>query len=179
MKVTATSLDGVLILEPEVHGDDRGFIFESYNEARFQRATGLAPRFVQDNHSASRRGVVRGIHYQVVHPQAKLIRAVAGRILDVAVDLRRGSPTLGRHVAVELSAANRRQLWIPVGFGHGFTALSDEAELVYKTTAYWSPEHDRAIAWNDPALAIDWPVTGPILSARDRVAPRLAEAELL
>ena len=178
MNVIPTALEGVLILEPKVFGDDRGFFFESYNERVFEQATGRAPRFVQDNHSRSVRGVVRGLHYQVVKPQAKLVRASAGVLLDVAVDLRRSSPTFGRHVAVELSAQNKRQLWIPEGFGHGFAVLSDAAELLYKTTEFWYPEHDRSLAWDDPALAIDWRVDEAILSDKDGKAPRLAEAEV-
>ena len=178
MNVIPTALEGVLILEPKVFGDDRGFFFESYNERVFEQAIGRAPRFVQDNHSRSVRGVVRGLHYQVVKPQAKLVRASAGVLLDVAVDLRRSSPTFGRHVAVELSAQNKRQLWIPEGFGHGFAVLSDAAELLYKTTEFWYPEHDRSLAWDDPALAIDWRVDEAILSDKDGKAPRLAEAEV-
>ena len=177
MNVIPTALEGVLILEPKVFGDDRGFFFESYNERVFEQATGRAPRFVQDNHSRSVRGVVRGLHYQLVKPQAKLVRASAGVLLDVAVDLRRSSPTFGRHVAVELSAQNKRQLWIPEGFGHGFAVLSDAAELLYKTTEFWYPEHDRSLAWDDPAIGIDWRVAEPILSDKDRQAPRLDQAE--
>ena len=178
MNVIPTAIEGLLILEPKVFGDDRGFFFESYNERVFEQATGRAPRFVQDNHSRSVRGVVRGLHYQLVKPQAKLVRASAGVLLDVAVDLRRSSPTFGRHVAVELSAQNKRQLWIPEGFGHGFAVLSDAAELLYKTTEFWYPEHDRSLAWDDPALAIDWRVDEAILSDKDGKAPRLAEAEV-
>lgn len=178
MNVIPTALAGVLILEPKVFGDDRGFFFESYNERVFEKATGRAPTFVQDNHSRSVRGVVRGLHYQIVKPQAKLVRAGAGTLLDVAVDLRRSSPTFGQHVAVELSAENKRQLWIPEGFGHGFTVLSESAELLYKTTEYWYPEHDRSLAWDDPALGIDWRVSSAILSDKDRQAPRLADAEV-
>jgi dTDP-4-dehydrorhamnose 3,5-epimerase len=178
VKVTRTALEGVLIVEPKVFEDERGFFLESYNERVFAEATGVTPRFVQDNHSKSARGVLRGLHYQVVRPQGKLVRAAAGSLLDVAVDLRRSSPTLGRHVAVELSADNRRQLWIPAGFGHGFVVLSETAELLYKTTEYWYPEHDRTLAWNDPDLGIDWRVTTPTLSTKDQQGRRLAEAEL-
>lgn len=178
MNAIPTALPGVLILEPRVFGDDRGFFFESYNERQFEQATGRAPRFVQDNHSRSIRGVVRGLHYQVVKPQAKLVRAGAGVILDVAVDLRQSSPTFGQHVAVELSADNKRQLWIPEGFGHGFAVLSETAELLYKTTEFWFPEHDRSLSWNDPALGIDWQVSDPVLSDKDRQAPLLDRAEL-
>ena len=177
MNAIPTALEGVLILEPKVFGDDRGFFFESYNERQFEQATGRAPRFVQDNHSRSIRGVVRGLHYQVVKPQAKLVRAGTGAILDVAVDLRRSSPTFGQHVAVELSAENKRQLWIPEGFAHGFTVLSESAELLYKTTEFWIPEHDRSLAWDDPTIGIDWQVVDPILSDKDRKAPRLDQAE--
>ncbi len=178
MKVTATALDGVLIVEPKVFADERGFFLESYNERVFAEATGVSPRFVQDNHSRSSRGVLRGLHYQVVKPQGKLVRATAGTLLDVAVDLRRSSPTFGRHVAVELTAENKRQLWIPAGFAHGFVVLSEMAELLYKTTDYWYPEHDRTLAWDEPALAIDWRVTVPTLSAKDQRGRTLAEAEL-
>ncbi|MET0509019.1 MAG: dTDP-4-dehydrorhamnose 3,5-epimerase [Burkholderiaceae bacterium] len=178
MKVTATALDGVLIVEPKVFADERGFFLESYNERVFAEATGVSPRFVQDNHSRSSRGVLRGLHYQVVKPQGKLVRATAGTLLDVAVDLRRSSPTFGRHVAVELTAENKRQLWIPAGFAHGFVVLSEMAELLYKTTDYWYPEHDRTLAWDEPALAIDWRVTEPTLSAKDQRGRTLAEAEL-
>ena len=158
--------------------DERGFFLESYNERVFAEATGVSPRFVQDNHSRSSRGVLRGLHYQVVKPQGKLVRATAGTLLDVAVDLRRSSPTFGRHVAVELTAENKRQLWIPAGFAHGFVVLSEMAELLYKTTDYWYPEHDRTLAWDEPALAIDWRVTVPTLSAKDQRGRTLAEAEL-
>lgn len=178
MKVSRTALDGVLIVEPKVFEDDRGFFLESYNERVFAEATGVTPRFVQDNHSKSVRGVLRGLHYQVARPQGKLVRATAGTLLDVAVDLRRSSPTFGRHVSVELSGDNRRQIWIPAGFAHGFVVLSETAELLYKTTEYWYPEHDRTLAWNDPDLAIDWRVTAPTLSAKDQQGRRLAEADL-
>lgn len=178
MKVTPTALDGVLVIEPKVFEDARGFFLESYNERVFAEATGVSPRFVQDNHSRSSHGVLRGLHYQVVRPQGKLVRAVAGTLLDVAVDLRRSSPTFGRHVAVELSADNKRQLWVPAGFGHGFVVLSETAELLYKTTDYWYPEHDRTLAWNDPALGIDWRVTSPTLSAKDQQGKPLADAEV-
>lgn len=178
MKVTPTALDGVLVIEPKVFEDARGFFLESYNERVFAEATGVSPRFVQDNHSRSSHGVLRGLHYQVVRPQGKLVRAVAGTLLDVAVDLRRSSPTFGRHVAVELSADNKRQLWVPAGFGHGFVVLTETAELLYKTTDYWYPEHDRTLAWNDPALGIDWRVTSPTLSAKDQQGKPLADAEV-
>ena len=178
MNVIETTLPDVLILEPKVFGDDRGFFFESFNSRVFGEATGLSPVFVQDNHSRSARGVLRGLHYQLVKPQAKLVRAAFGTLLDVAVDLRRDSPHFGKHVAVELSADNKRQLWVPEGFAHGFVVLSEHAELLYKTTDYWYPEHDRTLAWDDPVLGIDWRTKQPILSAKDAVGKRLAEAEV-
>ncbi|MGE0312623.1 MAG: dTDP-4-dehydrorhamnose 3,5-epimerase [Lautropia sp.] len=178
MNVIETALPGVLILEPKVFGDARGFFFESFNARVFREATGLSPAFVQDNHSRSSRGVLRGLHYQVHRPQAKLVRAALGTLLDVAVDLRRSAPTFGRHVAVELSADNKRQLWVPEGFAHGFVVLSEHAELLYKTTDYWYPEHDRTLAWNDPALGIDWRIDAPLLSAKDAAGKRLDEAEV-
>lgn len=179
MKVTPTALPEVLLLEPRVFGDDRGFFFESYNERTFHEATGIEATFVQDNHSRSARGVLRGIHYQVRRPQGKLVRVVDGAVLDVAVDLRRSSPRFGQWVAVELTAENKRQVWIPPGFGHGFVVLSEHADFLYKTTEYWIPELDRAVAWNDPALGVDWQLAGkPSLSGKDAAAPRLSEAEL-
>lgn len=177
MKIIETTLPDVLILEPKVFGDDRGFFLESYNQKVFQEATGVGADFVQDNHSRSARHVLRGIHYQLVHPQGKLVRAVVGEVLDVAVDLRRSSPHFGQHVAVRLSAENKRQLWIPPGFGHGFMVLSEFAEFLYKTTEYWYPEHDRTLAWNDPAVGIDWGVGEPLLSDKDTRGASLAEAE--
>ena len=179
MKVTPTALPEVLLLEPAVFGDDRGFFMESYNARRFREATGIEAEFVQDNHSRSVRGVLRGIHYQVVRPQGKLVRVAAGRVLDVAVDLRRSSPRFGRWVGVELSDRDHRQMWVPPGFGHAFLVLSDSADFLYKTTDYWDREHDRSLRWNDPALAIDWPLAGePLLAARDAAAPLLADAEV-
>lgn len=178
MKVIETELTDVLILEPRVFGDDRGYLFEAFNLARFQELTGAGVDFVQDNHSSSQQGVLRGIHYQVGQVQGKLVRAVAGEILDVAVDLRRGSPNFGRHIAVRLSAENKHQLWVPPGFGHGFSVLSEQAEVLYKVTDYWSPESERTIAWDDPALAIDWVVKNPIVSSKDAVGKSLLEAEL-
>ncbi len=177
MKVTPTAFPEVLILEPQVFGDDRGYFFESYNARRFEQLTGTPANFVQDNHSRSAKGVLRGIHYQVVQPQGKLVRVVAGEIHDVVVDLRKSSPFFGRWVAVTLSAANRRQLWIPAGFGHGFMVTSDSAECLYKTTDYWNPAHECTILWNDPALAIEWPLDGlPMLSGKDSKGVRLADA---
>jgi dTDP-4-dehydrorhamnose 3,5-epimerase len=179
MKVAPTEIPEVLILEPRVFADDRGHFFESWNERAFESATGVEVRFVQDNHSYSRRDVLRGIHYQVVRPQGKLVRVVAGTVLDVAVDLRRSSPTFKRWVAVELSADNHRQLWIPPGFGHGFVVRSDSAVFLYKTTEYWLAEHDRSLRWNDVQLAIDWGLGGePVLAAKDAAAPLLSDAEV-
>ena len=180
MNVISTALPEVLVLEPKVFGDSRGFFFESYNRKTFTADTGLDVEFVQDNHSRSARGVLRGIHYQLVRPQGKLVRAVAGAVWDLAVDLRRSSPRFGRWVGVELSAENQRQLWVPPGFGHAFVVLSETADFLYKTTDYWYPEHERSVVWNDPDLAIDWPLDGavPQLAAKDAQAPRLAEAEV-
>lgn len=183
MNVLTTSIDGVLILEPRVFGDARGFFMESYNRRAFAAATGLDADFVQDNHSRSAKGVLRGLHYQLRQPQGKLVRVVAGAVFDVAVDIRRASPTFGRWVGVELSADNQRQLWVPPGLAHGFLVLSDSADFLYKTSDFYAPEHERAIAWNDPAVGVAWPlaahgITAPLLSAKDRAAPRLAQAEL-
>lgn len=179
MKATITALPEVLILEPRVFADERGFFFESFNQRAFHEATGSDARFVQDNHSESMRGVLRGIHYQVGRPQGKLVRVAAGAVLDVAVDLRRSSPRFGRWTSVELSAGNRRQVWIPPGFGHAFVALSERAEVLYKTTDYWVPKLERAIAWNDPTLAIAWGLRDrPRLSPKDEAAPPLESAEV-
>ena len=179
MKITPTALPEVLLIEPEVFGDERGFFLESFNARRFRAATGIDAEFVQDNHSRSVRGVLRGIHYQLVRPQGKLVRVAAGRVFDVAVDLRRSSPRFGRWVGVELSDRDHRQMWVPPGFGHAFLVLSDSADFLYKTTDYWYREHDRSLRWNDPALAIDWPLAGePLLAAKDAAAPLLAEAEV-
>ncbi len=158
MKVTATSIADVLVLEPRVFGDERGFFFESFNEQVFTEATGLDVKFVQDNHSHSSKGILRGLHYQIEQPQGKLVRVVRGAVFDVAVDLRRSSPTLGKWVGMELSEANRRQLWVPPGFAHGFLTLSDSADFLYKTTHYYAPQFERCIVWDDPALAIAWPL---------------------
>ena len=178
MKAIATDIPGLVILEPRVFGDERGFFFESYNRRAFREATGEDPDFVQDNHSRSARNVLRGLHYQVRQPQGKLVRVVAGEVWDVAVDLRRSSPTFGRWVGVTLSAANRRMLWVPVGFAHGFVVVSDGAEFLYKTTDYYAPEHERSLLWNDPALAIPWPLQGePILKPGDANGTPLARAE--
>jgi dTDP-4-dehydrorhamnose 3,5-epimerase len=179
VKITPTAIPDVLLLEPRVFGDDRGYFFESFNLQLFKEATGLEPNFVQDNHSRSARNVLRGLHYQVRQPQGKLVRVVSGEVFDVAVDIRKESRTFGRWVGSHLSAANKRELWIPPGFAHGFLALTDYAEFLYKTTDYWAPQYERCIRWDDPQLAIDWPVRGvPLLSAKDAAAPFLAQAEL-
>lgn len=177
--VVPTPLPGVLILEPKIFGDDRGFFFESFNARDFASMTGLRREFVQDNHSSSKRGVLRGLHYQVVHPQGKLVRVIQGEIFDVAVDLRRDSSAFGRWTGATLSAQNKRQLWVPEGFGHGFVVTSESAEVVYKATDYWYPGHERSLLWNDPAIGIEWPVTGlPQLAGKDASAPPLREAEV-
>jgi dTDP-4-dehydrorhamnose 3,5-epimerase len=179
MRILPSALPDVLVIEPRMFEDERGFFFESFNERRFAELTGLTPQFVQDNHSRSLRNVVRGLHYQIGCPQGKLVRVVSGAIFDVVVDLRRGSPTFGQWNGMELSASNRHQLWIPPGFAHGFVVTSDSAECVYKTTGYWSPGHERTLQWNDPALGIDWPLSGaPILSAKDQAGIPLAQAEV-
>ena len=178
-KVTATRLPEVLILEPRVFGDDRGFFFESFNQRDFQQASGLQLAFVQDNHSKSSRGVLRGLHYQVRHPQGKLFRCVQGEVYDVAVDLRRSSPRFGQWVGALISGENRRQLWIPPGFGHGFLVTSETAECLYKTTDYWYPEYERSVLWSDPVIGIDWPIIGePRLSAKDSTGSRMMDADL-
>lgn len=181
MKIIPTPLDGALILEPKVFGDARGFFLESYNRRDFAAATGLDVDFVQDNHSRSRRGVLRGLHYQIRQPQGKLVRVARGAVFDVAVDIRRSSPTFGRWAGVELSEDNQRQLWIPPGLAHGFLVLSESADFLYKTTDWYAPEHERGIAWNDPAIGIEWPLDAigePLLSDKDRAAPPLAQAEV-
>ena len=177
--VTRTTLPDVLILEPTVFGDERGLFYESFNARDFEKATGLNPAFVQDNHSCSGRGVLRGLHYQIQHPQGKLVRVTHGAAFDVAVDLRRRSPAFGKHVSVTLSADNKRQLWVPEGFAHGFLVVSETAEFLYKTTDYWYPEHERSLLWNDPALGIEWPLDQPPrLAAKDAEGKRLEEVEL-
>ncbi|WP_104098313.1 dTDP-4-dehydrorhamnose 3,5-epimerase [Stutzerimonas kunmingensis] len=179
MKVVETSIPDVLIIEPKVFGDERGFFYESFNAAAFEAATGLKRQFVQDNHSKSQRGVLRGLHYQIQQPQGKLVRVVAGEVFDVAVDLRKSSPSFGRWVGTRLSAQNQRQLWIPEGFAHGFVVLSESAEFLYKTTDYYAPEHERSLLWNDPALGIQWPIDEPPqLSAKDQAGKPLSETEL-
>ena len=179
MKVTPAGLHEVLLIEPRVFGDSRGFFFESWNEREFER-TGIRARFVQDNHSRSGRGVLRGLHYQIRRPQGKLIRVVAGEIFDVAADIRRSSPTFGRWEGVRLNAESHKMLWIPVGFAHGFCVLSDFAEVLYKATEFYAPEDERCILWNDPELRIDWPIPGgaPALSAKDVAGTRLRDAEV-
>jgi dTDP-4-dehydrorhamnose 3,5-epimerase len=179
MEVKPTSLPGVLIIEPKIFGDERGFFYESFNERRFMELTRVATRFVQDNHSKSAKNVLRGLHYQIRQPQGKLVRVVSGEVFDVAVDIRKSSPTFGQWVGVALSADNKRQLWIPEGFAHGFVVMSESAETLYKTTDYWAPEHERCILWNDPAIGIQWPINAaPLLSAKDRNCKALAHAEL-
>ncbi|MGZ5031401.1 MAG: dTDP-4-dehydrorhamnose 3,5-epimerase [Methylobacter sp.] len=179
MKAIPTAIPDVLIIEPNVFGDERGFFFESFNQAQFDAAIGRKVNFVQDNHSRSVKNVLRGLHYQIQQPQGKLVRVVQGAVLDVAVDIRKSSPTFGQHVTQELSAENKRMLWIPEGFAHGFVVLSDTAEFLYKTTDYWAPEFERSIAWNDPTLAINWPLqTTPALSAKDAQGMSLQQAEL-
>ena len=179
MKIIETSIPEVLILEPKVFGDERGFFYESFNAAAFEEATGLKRQFVQDNHSKSQRGVLRGLHYQIQQPQGKLVRVVAGEVFDVAVDLRKSSPSFGHWVGTHLSAQNQRQLWVPEGFAHGFVVLSESAEFLYKTTDYYAPAHERSLLWNDPELGIQWPISeAPQLSKKDVEGKRLSEAEL-
>lgn len=168
-----------MIIEPTVYGDERGFFFESFNEKKFKELTGVDTHFVQDNHSKSVKGVLRGLHYQLQQTQGKLVRVVAGAVFDVAVDIRKSSPTFGQWVGVELSAENKRQLWVPPDFAHGFVTTSDSAEFLYKTTDYWAPEFERSILWNDPAIGIDWQLDGePQLSGKDKVGALLADAEV-
>lgn len=182
MKVERTRLPEVLVIEPRVFGDQRGFFLESWNKARFDDAVGTSYDFVQDNHSRSSRGVLRGLHFQIRQAQGKLVRVVSGRVFDVAIDLRRSSPRLGQWVGVELSAENHRQLWIPPGFGHGYLTMSDTADFLYKATDYYAPEHERALAWNDAHAGVEWPLAQlgiePVLSAKDMAAPRWADCEL-
>lgn len=180
MKVIATSLPDVKIVEPKVFEDQRGFFFESFNARHFSEHVDGSVQFVQDNHSRSAKGVLRGLHYQIEHAQGKLVRVVAGEVFDVAVDIRRSSPTFGQWVGVVLSAANKRQLWVPPGFAHGFYVTSDSAEFLYKTTDYWYPEHERCLLWNDPALGIEWPLDGvaPQVAAKDATGRLLADAQV-
>ena len=179
MNIIPTALPEVLLIEPKVFGDDRGFFFESYNRKAFAEATGIDVDFVQDNHSRSARNVLRGLHYQIVQAQGKLVRVVAGEVFDVAVDIRRHSPNFGKWVGLNLSAENKRMMWVPPGFAHGFLVLSDAAEFLYKTTDYYAPQYERCIAWNDPDIGIAWPLAGrPTLSAKDQQGTRLSEAEV-
>jgi dTDP-4-dehydrorhamnose 3,5-epimerase len=179
LKVTPTSIPSVLIIEPRVFGDTRGFFFESFNQRAFNLATGLDVNFVQDNHSRSSKGVLRGLHYQIQQPQGKLVRVVRGSVFDVTVDLRKSSPTFGQWVGVELTEDNHRQLWIPPGFAHGFYVLSDSADFLYKTTDYYAPEFECSLIWNDPAIGIEWPLnTQPIISIKDAQGKTLADAKV-
>lgn len=179
MNVIETAIADVKIIEPRVFGDERGFFYESFNAQKLADLAGIDDEFVQDNHSKSARNVLRGLHYQIQHPQGKLVRCVAGAVLDIAVDIRKSSPTFGQWVGVNLSADNKRMLWVPAGFAHGFVVLSETAEFLYKTTDYWFPEYERSIAWNDPQLAIDWQLQGePQLSAKDKAGVLLCNAEV-
>lgn len=179
MKSTPLAIPDVLLLEPRVFGDERGFFFESFNQRDFEEAIGRQVRFVQDNHSRSARNVLRGLHYQIEQPQGKLVRVSAGTVFDVAVDLRRKSATFGKWVGEVLSAENKKQMWVPEGFAHGFVVLSESAEFLYKTTDYYAPQHERCIAWDDPTLAIEWPQVGvPSLSAKDVAGARFDDAEV-
>jgi dTDP-4-dehydrorhamnose 3,5-epimerase len=179
MNIIPTEIPDVLIIEPRVFEDQRGFFFESYNEKIFQEKTGLDVQFVQDNHSRSAQNVLRGLHYQIQQPQGKLVRVVAGEIFDVVVDLRKNSPTFGQWVGSTLSAQNKRQLWVPIGFAHGFCVISDFAEVLYKTSDYYAPQHERCVIWNDPNLAIAWPLQGePTVSAKDQAGVPFKEAEI-
>ena len=177
MNIIQTAIPDILIIEPKVFGDERGFFFESYNERQWEEKTGLRTLFVQDNHSRSAKGVLRGLHYQISRPQGKLVRCVVGEVFDVAVDLRRSSPTFGKWSGALLSAENKRQMWVPEGFAHGFLVLSDAAEFLYKTTNYYAPEHERSVVWNDPDLGINWPIEGePVLSRKDAEAAPFKDA---
>lgn len=179
MDIISFAMPGILEIEPTVFGDDRGFFFESFNQKAFADKAGVECQFVQDNHSRSAQGVLRGLHYQIQQPQGKLVRAVVGEVFDVAVDIRRSSPTFSQWVGCLLSAENKKQLWVPPGFAHGFLVLSEVAEVLYKTTDYYAPQHERSILWNDPALAIAWPLSGePILSPKDQAGQLLKQAEV-
>jgi dTDP-4-dehydrorhamnose 3,5-epimerase len=179
MKVIPTDIEGLLVIEPQVFGDDRGFFYESFNGRRFAEMTGVTAQFVQDNHSRSAKNVLRGLHYQIEQAQGKLVRVTTGSVFDVAVDLRKASPTFGKWFGLELSAENKRQLWIPPGFAHGFVVTSDFAEFLYKTTDYYAPQFERSILWNDPAIGIEWPLQGePLLSGKDQKGVLLADAEV-
>ncbi len=180
MRVIATEIPDLLIVEPKVFGDERGFFYESFNKRQFAELTGVTAEFVQDNHSKSARHVLRGLHYQIRQTQGKLVRVVAGEVFDVAVDIRKSSPTFGKWVGLTLSAENKRMFWVPPGFAHGFVVLSESAEFLYKTTDYYAPEFERTIVWDDPDIGIDWPLGGaePVLSAKDQVGKRLGDAEV-
>jgi len=179
MQAIQLAIPDVFLLEPRVFGDERGFFFESFNQRQFDQIIGRQVNFVQNNHSRSANKVLRGLHYQIKQPQGKLVRVVVGEVFDVAVDLRRSSPTFGRWIGEKLSAENKKQLWVPEGFAHGFVVLSDHAEFLYQTTDYWAPEHERCIIWNDPVLAIEWPVAGePVLSAKDALGQSFKTAEV-
>ncbi|HAL39245.1 MAG TPA: dTDP-4-dehydrorhamnose 3,5-epimerase [Polaromonas sp.] len=179
MKVTPTAIPEVLIIEPKVFGDARGFFYESFNQKAFNEATGLALNFVQDNHSRSAKGVLRGLHYQIQQPQGKLVRVVRGAVFDVAVDIRKASPTFGKWVGVELSEDNHKQLWIPLGFAHGFLVTSESADFLYKTSDYYAPHYERCIAWDDPSIGVQWPLdAAPQLSAKDMLGQPLTSAEV-
>ena len=179
MKVIATAIPEVLLIEPRVFGDERGFFFESFNKQQFQQATGLDCDFVQDNHSRSAQHVLRGLHYQIKQPQGKLVRVVEGEVFDVAVDVRKSSPTFGQWVGEHLSAENKKMLWVPPGFAHGFVVLSEAAQFLYKTTDYYAPDHERCIVWNDPQINISWPITAePLLSEKDSAGALFKDAEV-
>jgi len=179
LTITPTALAEVLVIEPQVVSDQRGFFMETFNAREFEQATGIRRTFVQDNHSSSTRHVLRGLHYQVRHPQGKLFRVIAGEVFDVAVDIRAESPSFGKWVGVRISAANRKQLWVPEGFAHGFLVLSEHAEVLYKTTDYWYPEHGRTLLWNDPAIGVRWPLQGtPVLAPKDAAGKPLAQTEV-
>lgn len=184
MQITQTAIPDVLVLEPKVFGDDRGFFYESFNQLTFEQLTGVSVNFVQDNHSKSAANVLRGLHYQIVQPQGKLVRVTAGEAFDVVVDIRRQSNTFGKWVGVVLSAENKRQLWVPPGFAHGFLVLKDNTEFLYKTTDYYAPQHERCIRWDDPEIGIEWPTVGlskdglPLLSAKDNLGLDLLKAEV-
>lgn len=179
MNATRLAIPDVIVFEPRVFGDDRGFFFESFNQKVFEEVVGRSVSFVQDNHSRSVKGVLRGLHYQIQQSQGKLVRVSHGEVFDVAVDLRKSSATFGKWVGAHLSAENKKQMWVPEGFAHGFVVLSESAEFLYKTTDYWAPEHERSLAWNDPTVAIEWPISEqPALSAKDQTAASLQEAEV-
>lgn len=179
MQIVEKALNGVVLLEPKVFGDGRGFFMETFNERVFRELTGVTLDFVQDNHSRSARNVLRGLHYQIQQPQGKLVRVVSGSVFDVAVDMRRSSPTYGRWFGAELTAQNKRQMWVPPGFAHGFVVTSDTADFLYKTTDYWAPEFERSLAWNDPTVGVAWPMEGePLLSAKDKSGAAFGVAEV-